>query len=120
MDITQFEYDIRNIGANLDRKNDRIAKLEAVLRQIVSEYENTYDADCDGDVWTGAASIPADVELLLKRIERLRMLADAYRRVSAKHESMVGDLRDALNADDLDKARDIVSAEYDAIHGPNG
>jgi hypothetical protein len=63
---------------------------------------------------------PCDVELLLKRIERLRMLADAYRRVSAKHESMVGDLRDALNADDLDKARDIVSAEYDAIHGPNG
>jgi hypothetical protein len=40
---------------------ERMAKLEDVLREIVNEYEATYDADCEGGTWTGAASIPVDV-----------------------------------------------------------
>jgi hypothetical protein len=47
----------------LDAACDRISKLESVLRQIVSEYDNTYDASCEpGDsYWTSAASIPVEV-----------------------------------------------------------
>lgn len=40
---------------------DRIDKLEAVLRQIVREYDQTYDADCEEGIWTSAASIPVEV-----------------------------------------------------------
>lgn len=42
---------------------ERIAKLEAVLRQIVDEYDDTYDASIEpGDsYWTAAASIPVEV-----------------------------------------------------------
>lgn len=47
---------------------NRIDKLEAVLRQIVDEYSNTYDADCKGGHWTAAASIPVEV------MERARSL----------------------------------------------
>jgi len=45
----------------LDAACDRIAKLEAVLREIVHEYDQTYSAECDGDYWKGAASIPVAV-----------------------------------------------------------
>lgn len=49
--------------ATLDAACDRIAKLEAVLRAIVEEYDDTYDASIEpGDShWTAAASIPVDV-----------------------------------------------------------
>ena len=60
-----------------------------------------------------------EVELILKRIDRLQMLADAYRRVSSDHEDMVSDLLKLLDNDDLDAARDIVQTEYRSIHGPN-
>jgi hypothetical protein len=47
----------------LDAACDRIAKLEKVLRQIVDEYDDTYDASIEpGDsYWTSAASIPVEV-----------------------------------------------------------
>lgn len=47
----------------LDAACDRIAKLEAVLREIVHEYEDTYDASIEsGDThWTAAANIPVEV-----------------------------------------------------------
>lgn len=47
----------------LDAACDRISKLEAVLRQIVDEYDDTYDASIEpGDThWTAAASIPVEV-----------------------------------------------------------
>ena len=61
---------------------------------------------------------PSDVALALKRIDRLQMLAEAHREVSSKHETLVGDLLQLLNNDDMDGARDMVSAEYLAIHGP--
>lgn len=47
---------------------DRIDKLEAVLRAIVHEYDQTYNADCDGGVWKSVASIPANV---MKRAKEL-------------------------------------------------
>lgn len=55
---------------------------------------------------------------LLRRLDHLSAMADGYRRVSGEHETMVSDLRKLLDDDDLDAARDIVKAEYDAIHGP--
>ena len=47
----------------LDAACDRIAKLEAVLREIVDEYEDTYDASIEpGDThWRAAANIPVEV-----------------------------------------------------------
>jgi hypothetical protein len=47
----------------LDAACDRIEKLEKVLRQIVDEYDDTYDASIEpGDShWTAAASIPVEV-----------------------------------------------------------
>lgn len=48
--------------ATLNAATDRIAKLEKVLREIVDEYHDTYDADCDdAGRWKAAASIPVDV-----------------------------------------------------------
>lgn len=48
---------------------------------------------------------------------RQRLIED-YRRDVAAHERMVGKLLKLLDNDDLDGARDIVKAEYEAIHGP--
>ena len=46
----------------LDAATNRIAKLEAVLRDIVREYDQTYDGEIHNDgSWTSAASIPVDV-----------------------------------------------------------
>jgi hypothetical protein len=59
-----------------------------------------------------------EVDLVLKRIDRLQMLADAYRRVSSEHEDMVSDLLKLLDNDDLDGARDLVKAKHMSIHGP--
>src|SRR5690606_11943823 len=61
---------------------------------------------------------PHEVGLVVKRLDYLKMLADAYTRVSSEHERMVGDLLKLLDNDDLDGARDLVKAEYEAIHGP--
>lgn len=61
---------------------------------------------------------PGEVDLILRHIERLKMLADAYRRVSSNHDRMVGDLRGMLENDETDRARDLVNDEYRSIHGP--
>jgi hypothetical protein len=47
----------------LDAACNRIEKLEKVLREIVDEYDDTYDASIEpGDShWTAAASIPVEV-----------------------------------------------------------
>lgn len=45
----------------LDAACNRIEKLEAVLRAIVHEYDNTYDGDCEDGIWTAAANIPVEV-----------------------------------------------------------
>jgi hypothetical protein len=49
--------------ATFDAACNRIAKLEAVLREIVHEYDNTYDASIEpaDSRWTAAASIPVEV-----------------------------------------------------------
>lgn len=60
-----------------------------------------------------AAMKQAEIEL-----DRRQRLIDDYRRKDAEHERMIGDLLELLDNDDLDGARDIVKAEYDAIHGP--
>ncbi len=48
----------------------KIHALEAVLRRIVHEYDQTYDAeqDCASGRWLGAASIPLDVMEEAKRL----------------------------------------------------
>lgn len=41
---------------------NRIDKLEAVLRQIVNEYDQTHGGEIHSDgSWSSAASIPVDV-----------------------------------------------------------
>jgi uncharacterized protein (UPF0335 family) len=46
----------------LDAAVNRIETLERVLRDIVSEYDDTYDAEVDTTgYWSSAASIPVDV-----------------------------------------------------------
>lgn len=60
-----------------------------------------------------------EVDIVLKRFDRLQMLAEAYRRVSSHHEDMIRDLLKLLDNDDLDGARDLVKAEHLSIHGPN-
>jgi hypothetical protein len=48
---------------------DRIDKLEAVLREIVREYDQTHDGEIHSDgSWTHAASIPVEV---MERAQRL-------------------------------------------------
>jgi vacuolar-type H+-ATPase subunit H len=49
---------------------------------------------------------------------RCYTMIDDYRRKNAEHERMVGELREALKIEDIDTASDIVSAAFDAIHGP--
>jgi hypothetical protein len=47
---------------SLDAACDRIARLEAVLREIVREYDQTHDGEIHSDgSWTHAASIPVEV-----------------------------------------------------------
>lgn len=62
---------------------------------------------------------PNSLALVLKHIDRLQMLADAYTRVSSKHEDMVSVLLNLLDNDELDTARDLVKAEHLSIHGPS-
>lgn len=47
-----------------------IRKLTDVLRKIVYEYDQTYDAECDpgSSHWTAAASIPVEVMEEAKRL----------------------------------------------------
>lgn len=47
--------------ATLEAACNRIDKLEQVLRQIVHEYDQTYDAECEVGNWRGAACIPVEV-----------------------------------------------------------
>lgn len=61
---------------------------------------------------------PFVASLILKRLDRLQMLASGYSEATSKYESLVGDLLKMLDNDDLDGARDLVKAECDAIHGP--
>lgn len=56
--------------------------------------------------------------LILRRIDRLEMLSKGRAEAESHHETMVSDLLKLLDNDDLDGARDIVKAEFDAIHGP--
>lgn len=51
-------------------------------------------------------------------LNRRQSIIDDYRRKNYAHEDMVGNLLELLKNDDLDAARDIVSREYDSIHGP--
>jgi hypothetical protein len=45
------------------------AELVSHLKVIVNEYDDTYDADQDADGrWTGAASIPLDTMIAVKRL----------------------------------------------------
>lgn len=47
---------------SLEAACNRIEKLEAVLREIVHEYDQTYDGDQHSDgSWTSAACIPVEV-----------------------------------------------------------
>lgn len=55
-----------------------------------------------------------------REIVRLLGLVNWYREKNADHERLVGDVLKLLKADELDGARDIVSAAFDAIHGPTG
>jgi hypothetical protein len=55
-----------------------------------------------------------------REIVRLLGLVNWYREKNADHERMVGELHKLLKVDDLDAARDIVSAAFDGIHGPTG
>jgi hypothetical protein len=65
------------------------------------------------------ASMQRTIDGKQDEIKRLNRLVDDYRRKDAAHERMVGELREMLKVDDLDGARDIVEAEYGAIHGPS-
>lgn len=72
-DIAQAELDQwqRQVNAETVRNQAAlIRKLEAVLREIVHEYENTYDASIEpGDLqWHAAASIPVEVMERAKRL----------------------------------------------------
>lgn len=53
-------------------------------------------------------------------IQRLNSLLDSYRTRNADHERLIGKLHQLLKTDDIDGIRDLVEAEHDAIHGPNG
>lgn len=61
---------------------------------------------------------PKHTAVVLNHIDRLQMLANAYRQESSKHETFVREVLDLLDADDLDGARDRVKHEHGAIHGP--
>lgn len=50
-------------------------------------------------------------------VRRLVLAAPANQRKVYDYERLIGDLLERLNADDLDGTRDLVKAEYDAIHG---
>jgi hypothetical protein len=52
-------------------------------------------------------------------LQRKHDLCDWYRTQNGHHERTLGQLLKLLKADELDAARDLVQAEYDAIHGPN-
>jgi hypothetical protein len=65
------------------------------------------------------ASMQRTIDGKQDEIKRLNRLVDDYRHKDADHERMVGELRKLLKAEDLDGARDIVDAEYGAIHGPS-
>ena len=52
-------------------------------------------------------------------VRRVVLAAPANQRAVYAHEAMIGRLKVLLDADDLDGARDLVKAEYDAIHGPS-
>lgn len=43
-------------------------ELLEILTKIVHEYDQTYDADCEGGRWKGAASIPVE---LMERAKEL-------------------------------------------------
>lgn len=60
--MTKFAQDVEAISNVIDAQRERITKLEQVLREIVYEFDQTYDGEiqCDGS-WTGAASIPVHV-----------------------------------------------------------
>lgn len=86
-----------------------IIATDAVISELLSASRGNHPT----------ALVPAEVDLVLKRIDRLQMLADAYRRVSSDQEDMVSDLLKLLDNDDIDGARDLVKAKHLSIHGPN-
>ena len=60
--MTKFAQDVEAISNVIDAQRERITKLEQVLREIVHEYDQTYDAETDtSGIWSSAASIPVHV-----------------------------------------------------------
>lgn len=120
-EIRERSMDIRQIV-----EDTLVAPMRAVAaaRQMTVDQERAATEAAIADMRNVAKACqilhmgPGDVELVLKRLDYLKMLADAYTRVSSEHETMVSDLIKLLDNDDLDGARDLVKAEYDAIHGP--
>ena len=74
--------------------------------------------DIDSLIRADVAKSTAAMRDASAELNRRQSTIDQYRRDNAKHERLIGDLLERLNKDDLDGARDLVKAEYDAIHGP--
>jgi hypothetical protein len=65
------------------------------------------------------AAIQKNLDAKQNEIQRLDSLCAWYRTQNAQHERTLGQLLKLLKADELDAARDLAQAEFDAIHGPN-
>lgn len=52
-------------------------------------------------------------------VRRLVHAAPQYQRKVYEYEALLGQLKKAFDTDDFDAARDLVKAEYEAIHGPS-
>jgi hypothetical protein len=85
------------------------ADQEATLQYVRDQVKHDFDV----------ALMHEEAALLLAYIDRQKMLADAYMRLSAKHERQIGALRELLDDDELDAARDLVRDEFLSIHGPS-
>lgn len=70
--VAQVETQLALLGATMDQVIGKLVAernaLRAVLKEIVHEFDQTYDVDCDGGHWRAPASIPAQVMERAKRL----------------------------------------------------
>lgn len=96
-------------GANLVQ-NDRCMLCENGLEPVpVTALEDALAAQQEArDAMHAAKS----------ELERRQVVIDQYRAKDAAHERLISAVLNRMNLEDFDGARDLVRAEYDAIHGP--
>jgi hypothetical protein len=104
------------------------------IERIANVAGARFDSDARAEILDVIESIESEIADLRRDVRELKARdmnitwpIDAiappsldYKQKDRDHEALINKLHKLLKTDDIDGIRDLVEAEHDAIHGPNG